>query len=188
VFDIRSVRAIAATADLQNFRARDAFRIRQVRTRYQGATQRDRVHHAQNAAERADQERDPEWKLSPPPNHDQTWQHEDDRRERARRGRNGLHNVVFLNGRIPETAQDRHRNYRRRNRRRKGKTGLETEVHIGRSEHQRDDDSYDDPADGEFLAHIRCDVGRSTRAEDSVESPERSRRPSARRIRISKCL
>ena len=46
---------IAAAADLQNFRARDAFRIRQVGTRHQRATQRNRIHHSENAAERADQ-------------------------------------------------------------------------------------------------------------------------------------
>src|SRR5207253_2419252 len=61
----------------------------------------------------------------------------------------------FLDRRILETAQDRHRDSRRRDRGRKGKTGLETEVHIGRREHQRDDDSYDYPATGKFLAHIR---------------------------------
>ena len=77
----------------------------------------------------------------------------DDKRARGRGHR--LHDVVFLNGRVAETAQDRHRNHRRRNRCRKSQTSLETEVNVGRGEDQRDEDSDDQPADGKFLAHIR---------------------------------
>ena len=56
VFDIRRVLFVAAAADLEHFRAGDAFRIGQVGVRHQRAPQRDRIHHAENAAERADQE------------------------------------------------------------------------------------------------------------------------------------
>ena len=48
-------------------------------------------------------------------------------------------------------------------------------VNIGRSEHQRDDDAYDDAADSEFFAHVCCDVCRSLEAENSVKLPAGSR-------------
>ena len=56
VFDVGSVLGIAATADLEHFGAGDAFRVRQIGVRHQRAAQRNRVHHAENAAERADHE------------------------------------------------------------------------------------------------------------------------------------
>ena len=84
VFDFGRVLFVAAAADLEHFRAGDAFRIGQVGVCHQRAAQRDRIHHAENAAESADQERDPERKSGPPADHDQTRQDEDDRRKRAR--------------------------------------------------------------------------------------------------------
>src|SRR6266496_2034396 len=137
----------------------------------------------ENAAQRADRERNPEWKTRPPTDHDQTWKHENDRRQRACGGRNGLHNVVFLNGRIAETSQDRHRNDRRWNRRRKRETRLEAEVHIGRGEHQRDDDTYDYPTDGKFDAHRKRRIVWSRLRGQDVYPPTRGN--CAPRIRTS---
>ena len=85
VFDIGRIRLVAAAADLEHFRAGDAFRVGQIGIRHQRAPQRDRIHHAENSAERADQKRDPERKPSPPADHDQTRQHKNDRRQCARR-------------------------------------------------------------------------------------------------------
>src|SRR5436190_883440 len=58
-----------------------------------------------------------------------------------------------------EAAQNRHGNYRGGDRSGKSKSSFEPGVYVGRSEYQGNDDSYDYPADGKFLAHIRSDVG-----------------------------
>src|SRR2546421_5232429 len=77
LFDFGRVRLVAA-ADLEHFGAGDSFRIRQVGVRDQGAAERNGIHDAENSPEGADDERDPEWKLGPPTDHDQTRQDKDD--------------------------------------------------------------------------------------------------------------
>src|SRR5436853_173821 len=71
----------------------------------------------------------------------------------TRRG-DRLQDVVFLNRRVAEIKQDRHRNHRGRNRRRKSETSLEPEINVRRGENQRDDNSDDQSTDRKFSAHM----------------------------------
>ena len=131
--------AARARSDLQHFGRRDAFRIGQVGVRDERAPQRDREQHAEHAAAHADEERLPERKPGPPADDHESRQHEDDRRERAGRGRDGLDDVVLEDRRVLHRAQDRHRDHRRGNRRGEGQPDLEAEVDVGRREDRRDE-------------------------------------------------
>ena len=151
---LRLSAACLARPDLQHFRAGYTFRVGKIRIRDHRPPQWDRVHDAEDAAGGADRDRGPEREPRPVAHDDKTREHEDNRRERAGRGSNRLHDIVFLNGGVAHRLQDRHRDHRRRDRGGKSEPGFETEVNIGRGEDQRDYDSDDDAADGQFLAHI----------------------------------
>ncbi len=142
--------AFGTRTDLEHLGAGHALRIRQIGIGDQGAAQRDRVHHAEDAAEGADPERDPVGKAGPPADHDQAGQHEDDRGQGAGRRGDGLHHVVFLDGDVLEVTQHRHRDHRRRYGGGEGQAGLEAEEDIGGGEDEGDRRAEDQAADGEF--------------------------------------
>ena len=154
VFSIGRLCPVAAAADLQHFGTGHAFRIGQIGIGHQRTAQRNRIHDAEDAAERADRERSPVGKSGPPADHDQARQHEDDRRQGAGRRRDRLHDVVFLDRRVLEAAQQRHRDDGGRNRRRKGQAGLEAEEDVGGGEHDGDDDAQNQTAQGQFGARF----------------------------------
>ena len=138
----------AMAADLEHFGTGNALRIRQIRIGDERAAQRDGVHHAEHPSQGADGAGVHVGEAAPPTDHDQAGQHENNRRERARGGCHGLHDVVFLNGGVPEAAQHRHRDHRRRNRRGEGESGLEAEKDVGGREDQRDQHADDQSAQG----------------------------------------
>ena len=143
-------RAVLAAAHLEHLGAGDAFGIGQIRLRDQRATQGNRVHNAERAAEQADGKAHPVGKASPPADHDQTGQHEDDRGERAGRGGDRLHDVVLLDRRAAEGAQHGHRDHGGRYRGGKGESRLEPEVDVGGGEHQGDEHTQDQATQRQF--------------------------------------
>ncbi len=143
--------AARAGSDFQHFGRRDAFGIGQVGVRYQRASERDREQHAEHAAAQADEKRLPEGESRPPADDHETRQHEDDRRERAGRGRDGLDDVVLEDRRVLHCAQDRHRDHRRGDRRGEGEADLEAEVDVGRREDRRDERAENQAAYSEFF-------------------------------------
>ena len=64
-----------------------------------------------------------------------------------------MDDVVLLNCGVTEPAQDCHRNYRCGDRGREREPCFESEIHIRRGEHQRDNDADNEPAYREFFAH-----------------------------------
>src|SRR6185437_15145488 len=138
--------AARARSHLQHFGCRDTFGIWQVGVRHQSAPERNGEYHAKYAAAKADEERFPEWKASPPANDHQCRQDEDDGRERAGRGCHRLNDVVLEDGRVLHRTQESHRYHRRGNRRREGEAHLEAEVNVGSREDSRDEGAENQPA------------------------------------------
>ena len=137
-------------SDLQHLGRRHAFGVGQVGAGDQGAAQRHRVHHAEGAADDADHDRRPVREALPPADHDQAGQHEDDRRQGARRRRDRLDDVVLEDRVAAEVAQDRHRDHRGRDGGGEGQPDLEPQIDVGGGEDQRDQAAEDDAADGEL--------------------------------------
>ena len=96
-------------------------------------------------------DRQPEGKAGPPADHDQAGKHEDDRRQRARRRGDGLDDIVFLDGRIANELEHRHRDDRGRDRRREGDAELEAEIDVGGGEQHGDQRAEHDSAERQFL-------------------------------------
>ncbi|MPM19792.1 hypothetical protein SDC9_66218 [bioreactor metagenome] len=142
--------ALAGVADAQHLGARDALRVREVGAGDQRAAQRDRVHHAEDAAQRTQGRRRPVREAAPPADDDQPGQDEDDGRQRARGGGDRLDDVVLADRVVTEVAQDRHRDDGRRDRRGERQAHLEAEVDVRGGEHQRDETADDDPSHGQF--------------------------------------
>jgi len=140
----------AARADLEHLGGGAAFGIGQVGVDDECAAQRDREHHAEDAAGRGDARGHQIGESLPPADHDETGQDEDDRRQRSRRGGDGLDDIVFEDRRAGQVAQHRHRDDGGRNRCREGQPDLQPEVHVRRGEQQRDQPAENDTADGEF--------------------------------------
>lgn len=139
-----------AVTDFEDLGGGHAFRIGQIRAGHQGPAQRDGVHDAEDAADRAHGHRHPVREPGPPADHDQPGQHEDDRRQRAGRRGDGLHDVVLDDGVVGEVTQDGHRDHRGRDGGGERQADLETEVDVGGGEHQRDRAAEQDAADGEL--------------------------------------
>ena len=65
-------------ADLQDLTGSTAFRVGEVGTSDEGATERNGVGDTQDATDGADESRGPVRKAGPEADHDQAWEHEDD--------------------------------------------------------------------------------------------------------------
>lgn len=140
----------AAGADHQHLGGGAAFGIGQVGIDHERAAQRHREHDAEDAAGHRDPGSEQIGEALPPADHDEAGEHENDRRQRARRRRDRLYDVVFEDRRARQIAQDRHRNDRGRDRRCEGKADLQPEIHVRRGEQQRDEPAEQDAANGEF--------------------------------------
>ena len=141
-------------ANAQHLGSGHAFGVRQVGLHHHHPAQRYGVEHAQCAACRADQGRLPEGKPRPQAQHEQCGQHKNHRRERARRRRLGLNQVVLQNIGVLEAVQQRHGDHRRRNGGGKGQPHFEAQVHIGRRKRQGDQRSQNDATQCEFTHRV----------------------------------
>ncbi|MNT61406.1 hypothetical protein D3C72_1990510 [compost metagenome] len=112
--------------------------------------QRDAEQHAQHAAGRADRQRLPEREALPVAQHHQPGQDKDDRRQGARGRGLRLHHVVFEDIGAGEEPQHGHRDHGSRDRRREGQADLQAQVDVGGGEHDRDQRTEDDAAQGQF--------------------------------------
>jgi hypothetical protein len=117
----------------------------------QSAPQRNGIQHAQDAAQGTDQHGGPIGKPAPPAHDHEAGQNEDDGGESSRRRGNRLDDIVFLDGDLLEPPQHRHGDDGRRDRRRKGQPRLEAEEHVCGREYEGDQDSEDQPPDGQFF-------------------------------------
>ena len=142
---------IRRIANLEDLSARHALGVRQIRTRHERATQRNRIHDAQRTADRTHEHGLPVREAAPPADDHEAGEDEDDRRQCARRRRDCLNDVVLLDRMIAPEAQNRHRNNGRRNRRCERQTDLQTQIHVRSSEHQRDNAADDDATQGQFF-------------------------------------
>src|SRR6185437_4567892 len=146
---------LGAAADLEYLGAGDPFGVGQVGLGHEGAPQGDRIHHTQYSAEPADRSGNPVRKAIPPADDHQAGQHENDRRQSAGGGGNGLDDIVLLDGHSLEPAQDGHGDDRRGDGGREGQPGLETEEDVGGGEYQGDQDPQDDAAERQFFLYCR---------------------------------
>ena len=104
----------------QHFRGRYPLRIGQVGAGHQGATQRNRIHHTENAADHAHGCGLPVGEAGPVSHHDQAGNHKNDGRKRPGRRSDGLDDIVFHDRVIMEVTQDSHGNHGSRDGSRKG--------------------------------------------------------------------
>src|SRR5262249_45239435 len=119
------------------------------------------------------------WEPRPPADDHQPWQHEDDRRQRARRRRDRLHDVVFENRRVLDGAQDRHRDHGGGNGRREREAGLEAQVEVGGGEERGGQSAEDQRANCElFWFHEMAEMAGAVpcyRAQSFTEHASASR-------------
>lgn len=126
-------------AHTQHFGSGHPFGIRQVGgLHHHDTAQRHGVEHTQRAACGTDQRGLPERKTGPQAQHQQTWQHKDDGRQRACGRSLGLHHVVFEDVGILETVQQGHGDHGSGNGRSKSESDFEAQIHVGRREGQCD--------------------------------------------------
>ncbi len=137
---------LLGVADLEDLSACHALGVGQVRARHERATQGDRVHDAQRTADRAHEHGLPVGEAAPPAHDHEAGENEDDSRQRARRRRDRLDNVVLLDRVVAPESQDSHRDDSRRDRGREGQANLQAQVHVRGREHQRNDAADDDAA------------------------------------------
>ena len=133
-----------------------AFGIGKIRIDNERTAQRHREKHAQYAAKHRDRGRLDHREALPVTDHDQTRQHENDRRQRARGARDRLDDIILEDRRPGHIAQQRHRNHRRWNRGRKGQPDLQPQIDVRRGEHQREHAAEQDCADRQFAPARRC--------------------------------
>ena len=146
-----------AAADLQHLGAGHALRIGQVGLRHQRAPQRDRIHHAEDAAEGADRAARPsrESRVHQPiitrPGSTKMIA------DRVPAAEATVWTMLFSwIGHALEAAQHRHRDHRGRDRGGEGEARLEPEVDVGGGEHQRDEDAQDQAAQRQLGARRGC--------------------------------
>ena len=139
-----------AIAHLEDLRRGHALRVRQVRARHQRTAQRDGVHHAEHTADGAHRGGIDKGKALPVAHHDQAWEHEDDRGQRAGRRGDGLHDVVFFDVVPGKTAEHRHGNHGGRNGRSERQAHLEAQIHVGGGKDKSNEPTNDDAAQREL--------------------------------------
>ena len=149
-----------AGAHLQHLGAGHAFGIGQVGIGDQRAAQRNRVHHAEHAAGGADA---------------RTRSRTESRSTSRSMTRPGSTKMIADSVPAAEAmvwtmlfswivasliaSQDRHRDHRGRDRGGEGQAGLEAEINVRGSEHERDDDADDQAAEGQFGTRLGFCMG-----------------------------
>jgi hypothetical protein len=178
-----------AGAAFQHLRGGDALGVGQRRVDDQSAAQGDREHHAEDAADGGHGDRGPVGEAGPPADHHQAGQHEDDRRQRARRRSNGLDDIVLEDVRIREQAQHRHRDDRGGNRGGESQAGAKAEIDVGGSEDDGDGAAENDRAQRQLAhrvrlsSHSRLPSDEAAARPGSNGEPSRDRRVSASNLR-----
>ena len=128
--DLVGLGALGGVTDLEYLGRCHTFGVRQVRTGDQRPTQWNRVHDAEDSADRTDGQGRPVGEVIPPSDHDEAGQDEDDCRQGTGSRCHRLYDVVLLNRMILEHVQHGHGDDGRRNRCGKGKTNLEPHVRV----------------------------------------------------------
>ncbi len=140
----------AAGAHRQHLGGGPALGKGQVGLDHEGAAQGHGEHHAEDPARRGDARGGEPRKALPPADHHQTGQHEDDRRQGAGRGSDGLDDVVLQDRGAGQAPQDRHGDDGGGNRGGEGQADLEAEIDVGGGEDQRDRAAEGDAAQRQF--------------------------------------
>ena len=156
--------ALTAGADLQHLGAGHAFRIRQIGIGHQRAAQRDGVHHAEDAAERADREDIQKGN----PVHQPTMTRPGSTKmidDSVPAAEATVCTMLFSwIVAVAEPPQHRHGDHGGRNRGGEGQAGLEAEVDVGRRERRRDHDPQRQAAQAQFGTELGGDgIGMVTR-------------------------
>ena len=152
---VRDAVCAVTVADFKDLGRSDALRIGQVRAGNERAAQRDGVHDAEDAADGTHRGRLEEAESRPVADHDEAGQDEDDGGQRTGGGRDGLHDVVFLDVVPLELAEHGHGDDGGGDRRREREAHLESEVHVGGGKHEGDEPADDDAAQRQFRQRCR---------------------------------